>query len=113
MTLVEGLWILNRDRENEWITMWIIFLHTYADFFINPTDDVFVDAFRINEFARILGSKYNTERDLIIKGNFMFNILHGGSGYVFTWEMSREIVNLSDRWLQESMRPDDVEMKKF
>ena len=43
----------------------------------------------------------------------MFNILHGGSGYVFTWEMSREIVNLSDRWLQESMRPDDVEMKKF
>lgn len=91
----------------------LFFLHTNADFFINSTDDVFVDAFRINEFARIQGSKYNTERDLIVKGNFMFNILHGGSGYVFTWEMAHKIVNLSDRWLQESMGPDDVSLKKF
>lgn len=103
----------NRDRENKRVTMCDYFLHTDADFFINPTDDVLFDDSRVNEFARILASQYDTEKDLVIKGNCMFNILHGGSGYIFTRAMARKFVNLSDRWLRESMGPDDVEMNKF
>lgn len=103
----------NRDRENKRISMANYFLQTDSDFFINPTDDVFVDSSRINQFAKELGSKYDTENDLILKGNCMLNILHGGSGYIMTRKMASIFVNLSERWTRESAGPDDIEMNRF
>lgn len=77
--MTNGLYYPNRNRENKSISMANYFLQTDSNFFFNPTDDVFVDSSRINQFAIDLGSKYDTEYDLILKGNCMFNILHGGS----------------------------------
>lgn len=107
------MFISNRDRENKRITLADYFLHTDSDFFINPTDDVFVDASRINKLALELGKKYDTENDIVMKGNCMFDIIHGGSGYIMTRAMARKFVNLSDRWLRESSGPDDKEMNKM
>lgn len=110
--------ISNRDRENKRLTLANYFLQqTTADFFINPTDDVFVDSKRINTFAITLGKKYNTEYDFILLGNCIskgeFSFIQGGSGYIMTRAMAREFISYSERWLRESSGPDDFEMSRF
>ena len=63
-------YLVNRKRENKRLTLANYFLkQTTADFFINPTDDVFVDYERINNFATTLGEKYDTENDYALLGN--------------------------------------------
>ena len=109
---------MNRNRENKRLTLANYFLkQTTADFFINPTDDVFVDYERINNFATTLGEKYDTENDYALLGNCIakgpFSFVQGGSGYIMTRAMARQFVAFSHKWLKESVGPDDFEMSRF
>lgn len=106
----------DRDRENKRITMADFFLkNTKADFFINPTDDVFVDTSRIDKLAYILGKKYNTENDSVLLGDCIIGgyMIQGGSGYIMSRKMARKFVKYSKKWLNESKGPDDVEIRRF
>ena len=110
--------LANRDRENKRLTLANYFLkETTADFFINPTDDVFVDYERINNLAMELGNKYDSEKDFILLGNCIakgpFSFVQGGSGYIMTRAMARQFVIFSERWLKEAIGPDDFEMSRF
>lgn len=111
----------NFDREVKRLTLAEYFLkNTTYDFFINPTDDVIVDPDRINELASILGSKYDTDLNLIMLGNCQtitennFSYLQGGSGYIMTRRMAAEFVKHSKRWINETAgMQDDYAITNF
>ena len=108
------------DRMQKRITMAEYFLkNTSADFFINPTDDVFVDSARINQFASALGRKYNTNEDMVMLGHCIFHCFHGGTflqggaGYLMTRKMAQKFVFYAEKWINESSTADDVEITRF
>lgn len=108
------------DRQQKRITLAHYFIeHTDCDYFINPTDDVFIDSSRINELALKLKNKYDTNKDLIMLGHCLYHcgirktFLQGGSGYIMTRIMAKQFVNLSGRWLKESKHFDDFEITRF
>lgn len=109
----------NLDRINKRLTMAEYFLkNTSADFFINPTDDVIVDAIRINQLAYILGEKYDTFTDLIMLGNCQtthinFSYFQGGTGYIMTRKMAQLFIHFGHKWFIESNGPDDFEISRF
>ena len=109
-----GNFLSDRDRENKRITMAEYFLKTNYDFFINPTDDVFVDPLRINNLASFLKKKYNTNTQSIFLGFCIDGaFLQGGTGYIMSRKMAYYFVKYSRKWLNESHGPDDVEIIRF
>lgn len=90
-----------------------------ADFFINPSDDVFVDTSRINELATILENKYSTNEDSIILGNCFYNcfanlnFVQGGSGFFMTRKMARNFLKYATKWVEESEIEDDISLNLF
>lgn len=108
------------DRKRKRLTMAEYFLkNTTADFYINPTDDVFVDSSRINELASILGEKYNTNEDDVVLGNCVINcarrksILQGGSGYIMSRKTAQKFVDFAEKWLIKTEVWDDYEFNDF
>ncbi|KAK8895352.1 hypothetical protein M9Y10_023813 [Tritrichomonas musculus] len=108
------------DRKRKRLTMAEYFLkNTTADFFINPTDDVFVDSSRINKLAYILGTQYNTNENDVVLGNCVLNCdkrkssLQGGTGYIMTRKMAKKFVDFAAKWLQKTKVWDDYEFNDF
>lgn len=108
------------DRERKRVTLANYFLEqTNADFYFSIMDDSFIYSPKINEFSAELGSKYDTEKDLILLGHCIFDIrsrkpyLHGGSGYIMTRKMAKQFVYLSEKWINESTTYDDIEINRY
>ena len=114
---VEGKNDSNANREFKRLTAAKYFLeNTDADFLVVPTDDLIVDAERIDELAEELGEKYDTNKNVIILGNCLyhgFKYLQGGPGYIFTRVSAKAFVDFGPTWVLNSTGADDVAIVKF
>ena len=105
----------NINRMYKRLSLANYFLHsTSATFAVICTDDVLADPERIETLVIELASKYDTNKDLMVKGNCMYInsskelYIQGGTGFIISRAFARRFLEIAPQWIKITNKPDDI-----